>query len=375
FGCQMNDRDSEIIYGLLLERGWEKAGSPDEADCILFNTCSVREHAEQRAYSNMGQLAKLKRRRPELILGFVGCTAQKDKDQVFKRLPHVDLVTGPGEIYNIPDYLEKIITERGRIRGTDILDRPDRKNPLHLKGGPRAYVSISEGCDNYCSYCIVPYVRGRQRSRKKEHIIHEIDNITDSGVKEVTLLGQNVNSYGKDLKNGYDFIDLLKEVCGIEGVRQVRFVTCHPRDTDEALFAIMRDLPKVYNHLHLPLQSGSARILKAMKRGYTPGHYLKLVEGLRRYIPDCNLTTDIIVGFPGEGDEDHRDTYEMMKKIGFDSAFIFKYSPRPPSASAKIEDDVPEELKKRRHSTLLELQRDISKMKKAARKQDALPMA
>lgn len=360
----MNDRDSEIIYGLLLDRGWRKAGSLEEADCILFNTCSVRYHAEQRAYSNMGRLAKLKRRRPDVILGFVGCTAQKDKGLIFRRLPHVDLVTGPGEIYNIPEYIEEIEKERQRIRGTDLLSRPDRRNPLYREKKTGAYVSISEGCDNFCSYCIVPYVRGEQRSRRKEFILEEIRSAGKAGIKEVTLLGQNVNSYGKDLKDGPDFIGLLEEINEIEDIKRIRFVTCHPMDTKEPLFKAMKDLPKVYHHLHLPLQSGSAKILKAMKRGYSPGHYLGLAEKLRYHIPDCNLTTDIIVGFPGEGDKDFKETYDMMMSVAFDSAFIFKYSPRPPAASSKLADDVPEEVKKARHSRLLDLQREISGKKR-----------
>jgi tRNA-2-methylthio-N6-dimethylallyladenosine synthase len=375
FGCQMNDRDSEIIYGLLLEGGWKMAESIEDADCILFNTCSVRYHAEQRAYSNMGMLAKLKRRKPELILGFIGCTAQKDKDIVYKRLPHVDLVTGPGEIYNIPDYLDAIRNKRQRVMAADIPERQDRKNPAYHEKKTSTYISISEGCDNFCSYCIVPYVRGRQRSRKKELIIDEIRSLPEMGIKEVTLLGQNVNSYGKDLKNGSNFIDLLEEIHAVDGIKRIRFVTCHPKDTKEELFKTMRDLRKIYSHLHLPLQSGSAKILKAMKRGYTPSHYLELIDKLRSYIPGCNITTDIIVGFPDEEDKDFKDTYNIMKCVEFDSAFIFKYSPRPPAESSKLPDDVPEEAKKSRHAELLALQKEISKKKKSSRKTEILPMA
>ena len=375
FGCQMNDRDSEIIYGLLIEKGWRKAESIEEADCVLFNTCSVRHHAEERAYSNMGMLAKLKRHKPNLIFGFIGCTAEKDKDNVFKRLPHVDLVTGPGDIYDIPDYLDAILQGKKKILATNMRERLERKNPLYREKKTGAYVSISEGCDNFCSYCIVPYVRGRQRSRKKELIIDEVRSLPKIGIKEVTLLGQNVNSYGKDLKDSSNFINLLEEIHGIDVIKRIRFVTCHPKDTKEELFELMRDLPKIYNHLHLPLQSGSDRILEAMNRGYTSGHYLKLIEKLKIYIPDCNITTDIIVGFPGERDEDYKDTYNMMKKIEFDSAYIFKYSPRPPAESSKLADDMPIEVKKARHAQLLELQKEISKKKRASRKTEVLPMA
>ena len=371
----MNDRDSEIIYGLLIEKGWKRAESMEEADCVLFNTCSVRQHAEERAYSNMGMLAKLKKSKPNLILGFVGCTAEKDKDGVFKRLPHVDLVTGPAEIYNIPDYLDSISRNKKRIIATERLERPDSKNPLYHENKTSAYVSISEGCDNFCSYCIVPYVRGRERSRKKELIIDEVHSLSLIGIKEVTLLGQNVSSYGKDLKDGFNFINLLEEIHAIEGINRIRFVTCHPKDTTEELFKTMRDLPKIYNHLHLPLQSGSAKILKEMKRGYSPKYYLKLIDSLRKYIPDCNITTDIIVGFPGERVKDFKDTYDIMKKIEFDSAFIFKYSPRPPAESSRLPDDVPPDVKKKRHGELLELQKEISKRKRALRKTEILPMA
>ncbi len=375
FGCQMNVRDSEIIYGLLIERGWKKAESIEDADCVLFNTCSVRHHAEQRAYSNMGMLAKLKRRRPELILGFVGCTAQKDKDIVFKRLPHVDLIAGPGEIYNIPDYLDAILDGGEKVMAAGMPERPECKNPLYRENKTSTYVSISEGCDNFCSYCIVPYVRGRQRCRKKELVIDEVRSLSLMGIKEVTLLGQNVNSYGKDLKDGSDFITLLEEIHTIDGIKRIRFVTCHPKDTTIRLFKTMRDLPKIYNHIHLPLQSGSAKILKAMKRGYSPAHYLGLIDALRSYIPDCNITTDIIVGFPGENNEDFKDTYNMMKRIEFDSAYIFKYSPRPPAESSRLVDDVGADIKKERHAEILKLQKEISKKKRRLRKAAVLPMA
>jgi tRNA-2-methylthio-N6-dimethylallyladenosine synthase len=374
----MNDRDSEIIYGLLLERGWKKAESIEEADCILFNTCSVRCHAEERAYSNMGALARLKKRKPNTILGFIGCTAMKDKDRVFERLPHVDLVTGPADIYNIPDYLNVISESKKRILATVMKEKPDCENPLYRENKKSTYVSISEGCNNFCSYCIVPYVRGKQRSREKKSIINEIRTASLNGVKEVTLLGQNVNSYGKDLSDSSNFINLLEEIHAIEGITRIRFITCHPKDTAEELFKTMRDLPKIYNHLHLPLQSGSAKILRAMKRGYTPTHYLRLIDKLRKYIPDCNITTDIIVGFPGESDKDFRDTFNIMKRIRFGSAYIFKYSPRPPAESSRLCDDVPLEVKKKRHSELLELQKDISKdisRSKTLDKIEVLPMA
>jgi len=375
FGCQMNNRDSEIIYGLMMDRGWKKAESMEEADCILFNTCSVREHAEQRAYSNMGALAKMKRRNPRLVLGFVGCTAEKDTEKIFERLPHVDFVTGPSNIYDIPQCVERVMNGEKHVMAVGKKVRPEHDNPAYHEDKTRAYISISEGCDNFCSYCIVPYVRGRQRSRPKDAIINEIRLAAKEGISEITLLGQNVNSYGNDIEGCYTFAELLQDVAKIDGIKLIRFVTCHPKDTKEGLFRAMHDITKVHKHLHLPLQSGSEKILKAMNRGYTPEHYHALVKKLREYMPDCNLTTDIIVGFPGETEKDFADTLNIMKKIRFDSAYIYKYSARPPAKSSEFADAVPEEDKKKRHAVLLELQKEISKEKSAARKGHALPMA
>ncbi len=367
----MNDRDSEVIYGLMMDRGWKRAESINEADCILINTCSVRAHAEERAYSNMGMLAKLKSEKPHLVLGFVGCTAEKDKEIVFERLPYVDLVVGPSNIYEIPDCVEAVVNGQKRVLAAGKQVRPEHDNPAYHEDKNKIYISISEGCDNYCSYCIVPYVRGRQRSRPKDAIINEIRLAARAGISEITLLGQNVNSYGNDLGDGYTFVDLLRDVAGIDGVKRIRFVTCHPKDTKEKLFRAMRDIQKVHKHLHLPLQSGSAKILKAMNRGYTPAHYMGLVGKLRKYLPDCNLTTDIIVGFPGETERDFKNTLDMMKKIRFDSAYIFKYSPRPPAESSEMNDNVAEDAKKKRHAILLETQKAISKKKS----KHHLPMA
>ena len=373
----MNDRDSEVIYGLFAERGWAQAPSPEEADCVLFNTCSVRAHSEQRAYSNMGALARLKRRRPHMVLGFIGCTAQKDKDKVFKRLPHVDLATGPAYIYDICDCVEEILKKRSglspekgrlgkgakggkKLLAADRIERPDKVNPAYRLKDSRGYISISEGCDNFCSYCIVPYVRGRQRSRRRGHILDEVGKALQSGISSITLLGQNVNSYGTDLEGDYGFLSLLRDIHAVEGIKMIRFVTCHPKDTNAGLFELMKELPKIHRHLHMPLQSGSDEVLKKMKRGYTVKEYLNLVKALRNILPGSNLTTDIIVGFPGESDRDFRATYDIMKDIAFDSAYIFKYSPRPPAESGRMDDDVPEEEKKRRNRILLELQKGIS---------------
>ena len=283
----------------------------------------------------------------------------------------MDIAVGPSNIYEIPDCIDGVLEGRKKILAAGKQVRPEHDNPAYHEDKNRVYISISEGCDNYCSYCIVPYVRGRQRSRPKDAIINEIRLAARAGISEITLLGQNVNSYGNDLGDGCTFMDLLNYVAGIEGVKRIRFVTCHPKDTKEKLFLAMRDIEKVHKHLHLPLQSGSAKILKAMNRGYTPVHYLGLVQKLRQYMPDCNLTTDIIVGFPGETERDFKDTLDLMKKIRFDSAYIFKYSPRPPAESSEMDDNVPEDTKKKRHAILLETQRNISKKKKGRH----LPMA
>ncbi len=371
----MNVRDTEILKGLFLERGWNLADTAEEADCVLFNTCSVRAHAEERAYSNMGMLARFKKKKPSLVLGFIGCTARKDKERVRQRLPVVDLVAGPAELYDVPGHVECIRAEKRSIIAVARRVRPDNVGLAYRERRDAGYVSVSEGCSNFCSYCIVPFVRGRERSRKKAHILKEVRMLAGAGIQEVTLLGQNVNSYGNDLKSGYSFETLLRDIHDVEGIRRIRFVTCHPKDTRVSLFRTMRDLPKVHNHLHLPLQSGSARVLKAMKRGYTPAHYMKLVERLRAHIPECNLTTDIIVGFPGENARDFNNTYAMMKKIQFDSAYLFLYSPRPPAASSRYPDDVPQAEKKRRHAVLLELQRGIARRRRAARADTPLPMA
>ncbi len=392
----MNDRDSEIIRGILIERGFVFTPNVEDADIILFNTCSVRAHAEERVYGKLGMLKVMKKERPEIIFGVLGCMAQNYKEEIFKKVPHVDLVCGTGNIYELPDLLEKLLNDRDkfvhRSFNIEILrcaqndrrkchsdpecnegeeskyiavnrtERPDGvKSDDYREGSIRTYVTIMEGCDNFCSYCIVPYVRGREKSRQPEDILREISDLAQRGFKEVTLLGQNVNSYGRGLDVDTDFVRLLEKVNDIDGIERIRFITNHPKDAGVELFRAMAELPKVCEHIHLPVQSGSDRILKAMNRGYSAGDYRRLIEELRKLVPGCSITTDIIVGFPGEEKGDFQETYRLMKDHGgFDSAFIFKYSPRRRSAAWHLEDDVPREVKEERNQILLELQEEIT---------------
>lgn len=365
FGCQMNEYDSEILQGLLRMRGFEPAENLESADIALFNTCSVREHAERRVYGKVGMLKKLKTPSSKLkIIGVIGCMAQAHKERIFKELPHVDLVCGPHEIYQIPDYLNEIIRNRRQIIAVDEKERPaDRDNQelREFNQGIKAFVTIMEGCNNFCSYCIVPFVRGREKSRPPALILKEIERLIKRGVKEITLLGQNVNSYGKDFKNGYKFIDLLKDVDRIGELKRLRFVTNHPKDVSKDMFEVMAKLPTICEHIHLPVQSGSDKILKSMNRKYTSKEYLDKVNSLRDFIPYCSLSTDIIVGYPQETDEDFKKTKEIMEIVQFDGAYIFKYSPRPYSEAHKLKDDVPQKIKEERNQQLLALQREITR--------------
>lgn len=362
FGCQMNTRDSEFIAGLFLEKGHKLADSPDNADIILFNTCSVREHAEKRAISNMGQL--IHRYKNEKIYGIIGCAAQALKQKLFKQLPKLNIVCGTGEIARLPELVEK--AKKNRITALDKINEPlPELNLPYRELKNHAYVSIMRGCNNFCSYCVVPYVRGKERSRNVKDILDEIKALVKRGIKDITLLGQNVNSYKGE---GRSFIQLLRDVNNIEGIEKIRFMTSHPKDAGIDLFKAMRNLDRIIKHLHLPLQSGSDRILKLMNRGYTIKKHQDLVSKARKIVPDLRLTTDIIVGFPTEEEKDFTDTLNLMKKIKFDLAYIFKYSPRPGTKAAELKDDVPDDVKKRRHKMLLELQKEISRKKKDEKK-------
>ena len=363
FGCQMNERDSEIIYSMMLETGHTQASSYDDADIIIFNTCSVRKHAEDRVWGSLTQLGKAaaqdKGSHPK-IFGLVGCMAKAYKNDIFKKLPHVDFICAPSDIYDIPGLVEQVISGERRVVSVSKDKRPVKKEKDNFREDTmRSWVNIGHGCDNFCSYCIVPFVRGREISRPKKDIVDEIKHLVDKGTKEVMLLGQNVNSYQSSAGNG--FVELLEDANKIDGLKRIRFMTSHPKDASAALFKAIATLDKVCEHLHLPLQSGSDRILKSMNRGYTSSYYLKLIDKLRKLVPDCAITTDIIVGFPSETKEDFNCTRDIIKRIGFDSSFTFKYSPRPFAKASNMADDVSMDDKKIRNQVLLDLQNKITK--------------
>jgi len=369
FGCQMNERDSEWIIGRLLSEGWELTDNPANADLAIVNTCSVRKHAEDRAFSLVGQLKKIKNQKPNFKIALIGCSAEAYKEEIFERFPYVDLVIGPAKENKFLEFLKeerKILSVGEEGENKEFILECDYRRKRFS-----AFVSIMEGCDNFCSYCIVPYVRGRERSRPLKEIVNEVKFLVDKGYKEVMLLGQNVNSYkldsllvgslGRDKNNG--FIKLLEEI-DKTGIERIRFMTSHPKDASGDLFRAMRDLEHICEHLHLPLQSGSDKILKLMNRNYTLDRYLNLVDEYRKILPSGSLTTDIIVGFPGEEEEDFEATLNALLKIEFDSAFIFKYSPRPYTSASKLEDNVPRQEKERRNNLALAVQKEISLRKK-----------
>lgn len=359
FGCQMNIRDSEFVKGLLLEDGFKNAASFNDADVILFNSCSVRKHAEDRLFSNIAQLKKLKKKKPGLVIGLMGCTAQNYAESILRRSPLIDIACGPGNETDLPKLIKNVLKNKCPVIAADkVNEKRPELFPEYREGIFKAYVSIGEGCNNFCSYCIVPYVRGRERSRSARDIIKEVKGLASRGFKEITLLGQNVNSYKSPDRR--DFIGLLEDINEIKGIRRIRFMTSHPKDAKPELFRAMRDLGKVCEHLHLPVQSGSDRILKLMNRRYTAARYMSLAEAYKKIVPDGSLTTDIITGFPSESEKDFKDTLRLMKTVRFDSAFTFKYSPRPPAKSASLSDDVTAASKEKRLKALIGLQSRIA---------------
>jgi len=361
FGCQMNKLDADIIKGLLLESGCQLTKNVTDADVILFNTCSVRRHAEEKVYSRLGALKALKKKRPELIIGVLGCMAQSQKQMILKRAPFVDLICGTGGIYDIPELLDALNGQAESVISAEMQDLSEKTPPIAVTQTPyQAYVAIMRGCDNFCSYCVVPYVRGREFSRSPESIVDEVRRLAGKGIKEITLLGQNIDSYGKHTGGKWSLAGLLCLLQEVEGIRRIRFITSHPKDlTDDVLF-VMRDLSKVCEYLHLPIQSGSDKILKAMKRGYTSRGYLEIIEKARAIVPEIAVSSDFIVGFPGETEEDFAASRDIMRKVRFKNSFIFKYSPRETTEAFKLKDDVPLSVKKERNRELLELQKTIS---------------
>ena len=364
FGCQQNENDSERICGMLETMGFGFTENEDEADFILYNTCAVREGAEMRVLGNIGALKKIKEKRPELIVGICGCMMQQESmsKRIKSKFKHVTVVFGTHSLYSFPEIMYKAVCENERvISRIDSEGRLAEDIPVKRKPGPSAWVSIMYGCNNFCSYCIVPYVRGRERSRDPEAVIAEIEALAKEGVKEITLLGQNVNSYGKDLERDIDFADLLLMADKVEGIRRIRFVTSHPKDMTDKLIATLPKVTKLCKQIHLPFQAGSNRILKEMNRGYTKERYLELAEKIRAVMPDASFTTDIIVGFPGETYEDFLETVDVVEKVRFDSVFSFIYSKRGGTPAAKMENQVPEEIKHKHFDILLDVQNRISR--------------
>lgn len=358
FGCQMNVHDSEQMAVLLADMGYKLTDDAQKADLILINTCSIREKAEQKAFSELGRLIKLKEKKPGLVVGFAGCLAQHLGEKVYKRVGDVDLVFGTHNISSLPEMITSVQKEKRKVTRIDFSNKINSLNIFAPppEGALCSFVSIMQGCDNYCAYCVVPYLRGPEMSRTPEDILEEIRKLTDYGVKEVTLLGQNVNSYGKKLDSGCDFVSLLKKINEIEGIERIRFTTSHPKDFSEALISCFAEVPKLCEHIHLPVQSGSNRILKLMNRGYTLEDYLEKVSRLRAVCPSISITSDIIVGFPGETQKDYQETIDMMEKIRFDSVFSFMYSERKGTAAQELPDKVPDAEKRQRLKELQTLQ-------------------
>lgn len=331
WGCQMNEEDSEKLSGMLKNIGYSRTEIKEEAGIILYNTCCVRENAENKVFGNLGQLKALKRKNPDLIIGICGCMMQQEgmADKILSTFPYVNIVFGTHNAYKFPEYLNRVKTEGIQIK--EIFNKEEEiveGLPIDRKSDIKAFVTIMYGCNNFCTYCIVPYVRGRERSRKSEDILNEVKELVKAGYKEITLLGQNVNSYGKGLEEDINFAKLLRKINEVEGIERVRFMTSHPKDlTDDVILAI-KECDKLCEQIHLPVQSGSNNILKKMNRHYTREYYMELVNKIKKEIPGVSLTTDIIVGFPGETEEDFLETLELVKEVGYSAAFTFIYSRR-----------------------------------------------
>jgi tRNA-2-methylthio-N6-dimethylallyladenosine synthase len=353
FGCQMNEHDSERMKGMLESLGYSEAPARDQADLILFNTCSIREKADNRLIGHLGEAKRLKAEDPERVIGVGGCWAQSLKDEVFAQFPFVDVAFGPGQVPKLAEFLTSdSITAQGFFEFEGFTGHLPAKRERDFQG----WVQISVGCNCRCSYCIVPSTRGREVSRPARELVAEVERLAGDGVKEVTLLGQNVNSYGRDLPKDAKttFAELLALVDAVDGVERIRYTSPHPKDMKEDVVRAHAELPALCEHVHLPLQSGSSRILKAMRRTYNRQRYMDRVALIREHVPDCALTTDIIVGFPGETDADFEETLEVVEEVGYDGAFTFIYSPRRETEAAEMPDQVPHEVKRERMERLVE---------------------
>lgn len=357
WGCQMNEEDSEKLSGMLMSMGYNSCDNRNDADIIIFNTCCVRENAELKVHGNLGQLKGLKKQKQDLIIAVCGCMMQQKgiPEEISKKYPFVDIIFGTHNLHKFPEYLNRVLMNDERIleieSGSDEIIEGmtiDRKSSL------KAFVTIMYGCDNFCTYCVVPHVRGREKSRKSEDILNEIRELAKEGYKEITLLGQNVNSYGKGLEEDINFPKLLRKVNEIEGIERIRYMTSHPKDFSDELIDAMKDCEKVCSQLHLPVQSGSDVVLKKMNRHYTKEEYLEKINKIKSLIPDLAITTDIIVGFPGETEEDFQETLDLVKKVRYDSAFMFLYSNRKYTHADMMPNQIPDDVKHERFNRLVE---------------------
>ena len=369
YGCLQNENDTERIRGILKEAGFEFCDKADIADLVIYNTCAVRENAEQKVFGRLGILKHLKESRPELIIGLCGCMVQQESitEKIKKVHSHVDLIFGTHALYKLPELLYETITQKKSIVSIENSDGEIAEDiPILRDDNNKAWVSVMYGCNNFCSYCIVPYVRGRERSRRPEAVMAEVRELVAKGVSEICLLGQNVNSYGKDLDEDIDFSDLLRQVNSVDGVERIRFMTSPPQDLSDKLIDTIAECPKICKQLHLPFQAGSDRVLKEMNRRYTKADYLEKIRKVKGRIPDIALTTDVIVGFPTETDEDFEDTLDVLRQVEFDQIFSFIYSRREGTPAAKLDFVLSEDEIHKNFNKLLEVQNEISRRKNEA---------
>ena len=363
YGCQMNEHDSEKIAWTLDKMGYKATENREDCDLIIFNTCAIRKSAELKVFGKLGALKDLKRRNPNLILSVCGCMMQREdiRDIVLSKYRQVDIIFGTNNIHKLPQLVTRYLETGKTVIDINEENREIEENiDANRKYSYKAFVNIVYGCNNYCTYCIVPYTRGRERSRDPKSILNEIESLALNGCKEITLLGQNVNSYGNTFDIRYSFPDLLKDVSNIEGIERIRFMTSHPKDLSDELIESYATLEKLCDHLHLPIQSGSNRVLKKMNRKYTKEDYLKIIEKIRKSVPDIAITTDIIVGFPGETDEDFEDTLALVERVKFDLAYTFLYSKREGTQAATMEDQIPEDIKHIRFQRLVDTLNSIA---------------
>jgi tRNA-2-methylthio-N6-dimethylallyladenosine synthase len=368
YGCQMNKYESERIAGILVGLGYEVSDDTRDADLILLNTCSIRDKAEQKVYSQLGTLKWLKRDNPDLLIGVCGCVAQQEGERILQRVPHADLVFGPQNIPKLPSLLAQAQARRHQL--SDLADNPlwdEQLFPIQRAHPFQAWVTVMQGCDKFCTFCVVPYTRGREQSRPVAAIVQEVEALAGQGYQEVTLLGQNIDSYGKRSADGKDLADLLSTLYPIDGIKRIRFITSHPRDFTEKLMRTVGTLDKVCEYIHLPVQAGSNPVLKRMHRGYTREEYLFKVEQLRTHVSDVAISTDMIVGFPGETDDDFTATLQLAESVEFDAMYLFKYSPRPGTRASTFDHQVSDAVKTERFQALLEVQEAIQLRRNRAR--------